>query len=56
MFATVDFCIADHCQRACREQAAQVAVALLGDTAEPLAPAGRVLLRDEADPSREVAA
>ena len=56
MFAAVDLGIADDGQRAGREQAAQIAVALLGDTAELLAPAARVLLRDEADPRREVAA
>src|SRR5262245_7599145 len=46
--------IPDHGERASREQAAQIAIALLADTAEPVpAPAG-VLLRHEPDPSREV--
>src|SRR4029077_5683390 len=37
-----------------REQAAQIAIALLADTAEPVLAAARVLLRHEPDPGREV--
>ena len=37
MLCTVDFGIADHGERAGREQAAQIAVASFADTAEPVA-------------------
>ena len=50
----VDLGIADHGERASREQAAQIAIALFADTAKlVLAPAG-VLLRYEPNPGREV--
>ena len=38
MFGAMDFGIADHGQRASREQAAQIAVALFADTAKLLLP------------------
>src|SRR6266704_6306575 len=50
----MDFGIANHCQRAGREQAAQIAIALLADTAEPVLAPARVLLRHEPDPGREI--
>src|SRR6266480_4290514 len=50
----MDFGIANHCQRAGREQAAQIAIALLADTAEPVLAPARVLLRHEPDPRREI--
>src|SRR5262245_40891938 len=46
--------IADHGERASREQAAQIAIALLADAAKPVLAAARVLLRHEPDPGREV--
>jgi hypothetical protein len=47
MFGAMDLGIADDGQRACREQAAQIAIALFADAAElTLAPA-RVLLRHQ---------
>ena len=46
--------VPDHRQRASREQTAQIPVALFSDPAEPLLPAAGVLLRYEADPSREI--
>src|ERR1700757_915838 len=54
MFGAVDFGIADHRQRAGCEQTAQVAIALLADTAELVLAPARALLRHEPDPGREV--
>ena len=54
MFGAVDFGIADHCQRAGREQAAQIAIASFADTAEPVFAATRVLLRHKPDPGRKI--
>ena len=56
MFGAMDFGIADHRQRAGREQAAQVAIALFTDTAELFFASARMLLRHEPDPSREIPA
>ena len=50
----MDLGITDDRQRAGREQAAQIAIALLADTAEPALAAARVLLRYQSDPAREV--
>jgi hypothetical protein len=55
MLGAVDLGVADDRQRARREQAAQIAISLLGDAAE-LFSAPAVLLRDQTDPRREVAA
>src|ERR1700694_948346 len=55
MLGGVDLGIADHGQRAGHEQAAQIAVALFADTAEPVLASARVLLRHEPNPGREVA-
>src|SRR6185437_6398912 len=46
--------IADHGERASREQAAQIAITLLADAAKPVLAAAGVLLRHEPDPGREV--
>ena len=54
MFGAVDLGIADDGECAGREQAAQIAVALLADAAEPVLTPARVLLRHEPDPGREV--
>src|SRR5262249_32216252 len=54
MFSAVDFGIADHRQRARREQAAQIAIALFADTAELVLAPARVLLWHEPDPRREI--
>src|ERR1700758_5099059 len=50
MFGAVDLGIADDGQRARREQAAQIAIALFADTAELVFAPARVLLRHEPDP------
>ena len=55
MFGAVDLGIADDGQRTGHEQAAQIAVTLFADTAEPVLAAAGVLLRREANPGREVA-
>ena len=54
MSGAMDLGIADHGERAGREQAAQIAIASFADIAEPVLAAARVLLRDETDPGREV--
>src|SRR5437016_1947145 len=54
MFGAMDLGIADDGQRACREQAAQIAIALFADTAELVLAPTRVLLRHEPDPGREI--
>ena len=46
--------VADHGERAGREQAAQVAIASLADIAEPVLAAARVLFGDESDSGREI--
>ncbi len=51
---TMDLGIADHGECACREQAAQIAIALLADTAKLVIASARVLLRHEPNPGREV--
>src|ERR1035437_4724107 len=55
MFGAMDLGIADDGERAGHEQAAQIAVTLLADTAEPVLAPARVLFRHEPDPGREVA-
>src|SRR5262249_2408124 len=50
MFGAVDLGMANDGQRARREQAAQIAIALFADTAELVLAPARVLLRHEADP------
>src|SRR4030081_3257418 len=54
MFGAVDFGIADHGERAGGEQTAQVAIALLADTAELVPASARALLRHQPDPGREI--
>ena len=54
MPGAMDFGIADHSQRACCEQTAQITIASFADIAEPVLAATRVLLRHEPDPGREV--
>ena len=54
MFGAMDLGIADDGQRACREQAAQIAVSLFADTAELVLAPARVLLRHEPDPGRKI--
>src|ERR1039458_8482343 len=50
MFGAMDLGIADDGKCAGHEQAAQIAVALLTDTAEPVLAPARMLLRHEPDP------
>src|SRR5215470_9833567 len=54
MPGAMDHGIADHGERASREQAAQIAITLLADAAKPVLAAAGVLLRHEPDPGREV--
>src|SRR5262245_25199976 len=54
MAGTMDLGVAGYGECASREQATQVAVALLADAAQPVLAPARVLLRHEPDPSREV--
>src|SRR6516162_2016788 len=54
MPGAVDFGIADHCKRASREEAAQIAIALLADIAKLVLTPARVLLRHEPNPGREI--
>jgi|SRR5580692_10738028 hypothetical protein len=54
MIGAMDLGIADHGERASREQAAQIAIALFADTAKLVFAPARVLLRHEPHPSREV--
>jgi hypothetical protein len=54
MFGAMDLGIADDGQRARREQAAQMAIALFADTAELVLAPARVLLRHEPDPGRKI--
>src|ERR1700760_2151152 len=49
--STMDLGIADHGECASREQATQITVALLADTAELVLATARLLLRYEPDPS-----
>src|SRR5271170_463237 len=53
MLGAMDLRIADHGECPGREQAAQVAIALLADTAELLFAPARALLRHEPDPGRK---
>ena len=54
MLGAMDFGVADHRQRAGREQAAQIAIASFADIAELVLATARVLLWDQPDPGREV--
>src|SRR5271155_509666 len=54
MLGAMDFRVADHGERAGREQAAQIAIALFADAAKLVFASARVLLGHEADPGREV--
>src|ERR1700686_125551 len=56
MPGAMDLGIADHGECSGHEQAAQIAVTLFADTAEPFLPPPRVLLRNEPNPGREVTA
>src|SRR6476619_1133478 len=55
MFGAMDLGVTDDGKRAGHEQAAQIAVTLLADIAEPVLASARVLLRHDTDPGREVA-
>src|SRR6476660_2443669 len=55
VLGTMDLGITDDGERPSHEQAAQIAIALLADTAEPVLAPARVLLRHEPDPGREIA-
>src|ERR1039457_3110398 len=55
MFGAMDLGIADDGERTGDEQAAQIAVTLLADTAESVLAPARMLLRHQPDPGREVA-
>src|SRR3990170_1764675 len=50
MLCAMELGIADHGERAGGEQAAQIAIALLADAAEPVLAPARVLLGHEPDP------
>jgi hypothetical protein len=54
MPSAVDLGIADHGERPSREQAAQIAIALLADTAKLVLTPARVLLGHKPNPGREV--
>src|SRR5262245_30183357 len=54
MFGAMELRIADHGERAGGEQAAQIAIALFADVAEPVLASARVLLWHEPDPGREI--
>jgi len=54
MLGAMDLRIADHGKRAGREQAAQIAIALLADAAKLFFTPTRVLLRYQPNPGREV--
>jgi hypothetical protein len=55
MFGAMDFGIADDGERTRHEQAAQIAVTLLADMAEPVLAPARMLLRHQPNPGREIA-
>src|SRR5450759_1223557 len=55
MFGAVDLGIADNGERTGHEQAAQIAVTLFADTAEPVLTPARMLFRHQPNPGREVA-
>src|SRR5215831_4975208 len=54
MFGAMDLGIADDGQRACREQAAQIAIALFADAAELVLAPARVLLRHQPNPGGKI--
>ena len=54
VLGAMDFSVADHGERAGREQAAQIAIALLADAAKLVFAPARVLLRYQPNPGREV--
>src|SRR5262245_61995432 len=55
MLGSMDLGVADYRQRASREQAAQVAIALLADAAKLVLSTTLTLPGHQADPSREIA-
>ena len=55
MFGAMDLGVTDDGERAGHEQAAQIAVTLFADTAEPALTPTRMLFRHEPNPGREVA-
>ena len=55
MLGAVDLGIADDGECAGHEQAAQIAIPLFADTAEPVLAPARVLLGNQPNPGREVA-
>src|SRR6202790_3499795 len=55
MFGAMDLSVTDDRKRAGHKQAAQIAVTLFADIAEPVLASARVLFRDNTDPGREVA-
>src|SRR5258706_2483901 len=54
MLGAVNLSVADDGQRSGHEQAAQIAVSLFADAAEPVLAPTRVLLRNEPNPGREI--
>src|SRR5258707_12334152 len=55
MFGAMDLGVTDDRKRAGHNQAAQIAVTLFADIAEPVLASTRVLFRHNTDPGREVA-
>ena len=55
MFGAMDLSVTDDRKRAGHKQAAQIAVTLFADIAEPVLASARVLFRHNTDPGREVA-
>jgi hypothetical protein len=55
MPSAMDLGVSDDSERADYKQAAQIAVSLFADTAEPVPTPARMLLRHEPDPGREAA-
>src|SRR5271167_357568 len=55
MFGAMDLDVTDDSKRAGHEQAAQIAITLFADIAEPVLASTRVLFRHNTDPGREVA-
>ena len=56
MFGAMDLGVTDDRKRAGHKQAAQIAVTLFADIAEPVLASARILLRHDTDPGSEVAA
>lgn len=55
MLGAMDLGVTDDGERADYEQAAQIAVTLFADTAEPVLAPARMLFRHESNPGREIA-